>query len=363
MADYVYTAYDLRTNVPIADLPLSRVTWSRQLNEDGELTATLSPAAAAGRADLSSVLPGRTAIYVRRDGQYMAGYFLTAPFHRTPAGVEITSGSCRGLLSYFSFRRLASTLVYTQVDQLQIARNLVTAVDAAGNIGLETEAAVMSTVLRDRTYAGSELKDVREALLQLAAVDDGFDLAVDVETGPTGDPRRILRLSYPRRGRTVADSGLTLEYPGNVLDYDWAGGQTPPLTTVYGIGTGDGETALRATATNPALLAAGWPVLEGDLSLTDVSLQVTLDSHVRAAADAAAGTIATPGLSVTADDPPLGSYLEGDDVRLRILDDAFGGPGPVDIDVTGRLTGYTVSVSDDGQEQVQMTLDALIVPL
>lgn len=363
MADYVYTAYDLRTNVPVADLPLSRVTWSRELNEDGELTAFIGPDAARGRADLAAVLPGRTAIYVRRDGQFMGAYFLAAPMRRTPAGAEIAAGSCRGMLSYFHFRRLAATLTYTQVDQLQIARNLVAAVDAAGNIGLETEDTIMSTVLRDRTYAGSELKDVREALLQLGEVDHGFDLAVDVETGPDGDPRLILRLSYPRRGRTVADSGLTLEYPGAVLDYDWAGGGSPPLTTVYGIGTGDGEAALRATATNPDLLTAGWPVLEGDLSITDVSLQATLDAHTRAAADAAAGTVTTPSLSVTADNPPLGSYLEGDEVRLRILDDVFGGPGPVDVDVTGRLTGFTVSVSDDGAEQVQWTLDALVAPL
>ena len=364
-AVYTYIAYDLRTNDPVAELPLSGVTYTDSLNGDGTLSGYIAGGDAAGRLDLPSVLPGRTMIAVDRDGVLQGGYIYWDDDPQ-PGKLDLSQGSMRGLLSYFDRRRISTTLTFNQVDQLSIAEQIVAAMQAVdgGDIGIET-AGYISYVLRDRTYPGAELKNVREALLQLAAVDDGFDLAINLTYGFDGRPRKTLDLYYPQRGDSVQDSGLVLEYPGNIKSYRWTRLGSEISTHVHGIGAGDGELALRAVAVNQNLIDAGWPVLELDVSFTDVSVLATLQEHVLAEALARRGMIVVPEITVGPDDPQLGSYSVGDEARVRITDDAFGGPGlAAQVDATARITDKAVAVSDtDGSETVTLTLSAVVVPL
>jgi hypothetical protein len=362
MPDYAYIAYDLLTNTPVAEVPLSGVTWSLALNDDGSMSGTIPSGVARGRADLRSLLHARTAIYVLRDGDIVAGYILWDD-QPTPAGLQISEGNCQGFLSYFNRRRISTTLTYLQQDQFAIAENLIARAQAVtnGDIGIEL-VGTRSGVLRDRTYDGTEIKNLREALLQLGAVENGFDQTIAVSRGSDGAPRR-----------RQAATGLVLEYPGNVLDYQWQRLGSSLATTVWAIGgtpttatTDDAELpALRSRADNVTLTNAGWPVLETDVSFTDVIEQPTLNAHAVGEALADSGIVVVPTITVRADDPPLPSLMVGDEVRVRITDDSFGGtPDIPAVDQIARITKITVTVPDSADvETVQLDLSAVVVRL
>lgn len=368
MADYAYIAYDLLTNTPVAEVPLSGVTWSLALNDDGSLSGSIPSGAARGRADLRSLLHARTALYVVRDGDIVAGYILWDD-QPTPAGLQITDGNCLGFLSYFNRRRISSTRTYLQQDQFAIAEDLLAVAQAVpnGDIGVEL-LGTRCGVLRDRTYDGSEIKNLREALLQLGAVENGFDLTIAVGRGSDGGPRKMFQLGYPVLGRRQAATGLVLEYPGNVVDYQWQRLGSSLSTTVWAIGGSPTDSAadtLRARADNITLINAGWPVLETDISFTDVIEQPTLNAHAVGEAIADSGIVVVPTITVHADDPPLPSLMVGDEVRVRITDDSFGGtPDIPAVDQIARITKISVVVPDSNDvETVQLDLSAVVVRL
>jgi len=76
MVQYRYLAFDLRTNVPIAELPLSDVSYGAVLNGVGALDATL-PLVAGGASPAAST-PERTIIFVERNGVLIDGYIIWA---------------------------------------------------------------------------------------------------------------------------------------------------------------------------------------------------------------------------------------------------------------------------------------------
>jgi hypothetical protein len=369
VADYVYLAHDLLTNEPVAELPLGGVEWSVALNDDGALSANIAAGSARGRRDLRALLHARTAIYPIRDGQFVGNGYILWDDRPVMTQLEIPDGACLGLLSYFNHRRIRDTVTYLQTDQLAIAEDLIRRAQQvpSGDIGIDL-LGYTSGVLRDRTYLSSEIKNVREALLQLAAVESGFDVIVDVIAGPSGRPTKRLRLGYPYLGRSQPATGLVFEYPGNVISYDWQRVGSQLATTVWAIGgspTDDPADALRSRADNPVLLAAGWPVLEADVSLTDITQQATLNAHALGEAAVRAGIVVVPTITVLADDPPLLSYGVGDQVRVRITDDVFGGdPDVPAVDQLARITKISVTVPDNGDmETVSVELSAVVVKL
>ena len=373
--EYVYLAYDLVTNAPIAELPLADVTWSTALNDDGGLSGKIPSGSARGRVDLRSLLHARTAIYVSRNNQLVAGYILWDD-QPTPAGLQITDGQALGFLSYFNHRRIRQTVTYTQVDQFAIAEDLIDTAQAldGGDIGVTT-LGLISGFRRDRTYLASDVKNVREALLQLGAVENGFDLTITVDRDADGAPRKLLSLGYPHLGRPVAATGLVMEYPGNVIDYNWTRLGSNLATTVFAIGgqdpaapqTGDPnvDITLRSQADNTVLVGAGWPVLETDVSFTDVTQRPTLDAHAVGEAIVRSGIQVVPTLKLYGDDPPLLSYQVGDFVRIRITDDSFGGdPDVPAVDTVAQITKITVGVPDDDNiETVDVELSTVVIRL
>jgi hypothetical protein len=94
----------------------------------------------------------------------------------------------------------------------------------------------LSGVLRDRTYQAYEVKQIGEAVEQLAAVDGGFDFAIDV----TPSFGKVLTLSYPRRGRIAGTTGIVFESGKNLLGYteDVDAGRQATIYTAIGAGDG-----------------------------------------------------------------------------------------------------------------------------
>ena len=371
MASYRVLALDSVTGVPVAELPLSGLSFGSKLNEPGECSALLPfpPLETVSGRELASVFNDavtevRRQLVVERDGvPVWAGPVWASPYSDTQPSRQVRAAEW---WSYFRRRVVLTFRTYDQVDQLTIARQLLNdalAVNAfAGQDMGFTFDANLSGVLRDRTYPSLDRLNVAEQVEQLAAVIDGFDFAVDVSWGSDGRLVKQVRTHYPRRGRPFEQTGLTFELGRNITDFVWPSDGTRYANVVHVLGAGETPRALRSARfalgeiQMPDVGGLGIPVVEEVISRTDVSRLSTLGSIADAALTARARPVVVPEITVRADyDPVFGSYVVGDSCRVRIqagMSPRF----PDGLDVLMRIIGWDVQVSDDGSESVRLSL-------
>lgn len=363
MGLYTYLFCDLVTNNVLAELPLKRVVIEQKLNAIGTLQGQIpiaDPAVAKQQA-LTASQPGRTALYVDRQGTLIwGGIIWTRKYSAGPAlggGPFVLQLGGTEFISYFHRRRLSANKTYTNSDQFAIVQDLVNYAQGVpgGNIGVNVGSNT-SGVLRSQTWEATQLKNIGEAITELSGMDMGFDYAIDVAY-VSGVPTKTLNLSYPRRGNPAQTTGWVFEYPGNVVDYMWPEDSSKQAITAYAQGAGSGASMLRSSTTNTALINGGYPLLEEAYSYKDITMQATLDAHAVADMKALSSPVSLPQLLVKPTlDPVLGSYTIGDDIRIRISDSRWPAPG---IDTYMRIIGIKVQPQDDGMpERVILTLGA-----
>lgn len=363
MTTYRYLFGDLLQGGVLAELPLSGVRFDLQLNGAGSFGGTLPIGDAKVQAlpFLAATLPGRTAYYVERDGVLITGGIILTRRIATGGNLELAGAEFE---SYFAQRLITKDAVFAQVDQLSIAQSLINTAQAVsgGNIGI-TVGTETSGVLRDRTYNGYELKPVLEALTQLSQVQGGFDFSIDVAYDTNGAITKTLHLGYPRRGARAAASGFVFEFPGNLQSYSWPEDATLQATTTYATGSGAGPGTMIATSVNANMLSGGYPLLEGKWSYPDVLIASTLQAHADSDLTAHSSPVTIPTVTVRGDlDPVVGSYITGDEVRLRITDDRFPATssGGVGLDLYKRIIGIAVTPPGTGPETVTLTLGDIV---
>lgn len=356
---YRYIAADLRTGQKIAELPLTGVKYQKVLNGAGTLSCAMTlpnsnPTLAQILVDATT--PTRRALYIDRDGVIMwAGIIWTRRYDTATSVCDLQGAE---LWSLFKRRRISDLETFTAIDQCTIAENLITYTQAktGGSIGV-VNAGVTSGVTRTRTYLAADLKPVAEAIEQLAAVSNGFEFAIDTDY-QSGVITNTFRCSYPRRGRAAGTNGHVFEVGRNVAAFQWNEDGTSAANTVYAVGADSGTGAIRSTGTGTTAVTAGYPLLEDNVSYTDVTVQATLDAHATAEVTASEYPIELPQMVVRADmNPVLGEYIVGDEVRIRIQpneDPRF----PMGLDRYNRIVAYSVDVPDTGEgENVTLTLD------
>ena len=369
MAQYRYLSYDLRTNTLQEELPLAGVKFGEVLNGAGSFSATLqlnvqaqsAPGVFASRAAalLTATTTGRSVVYVERDGVLIPGAaFIVWTRNYVSSTMTCTLGG-QSLWSYFRHRFNNVTLgPYSGVDQLTIGQNLINSAQAqpGGSIGVAVGAET-SGVPRDRTYNGYEHKQIAEAVEQLSAVNNGFDFGIDVAY-VAGVPTKTFRCSYPRRGRTITDSGHVFEVGRNIVSYTYPEDATSQANRTYVVGAGDGADMLVGTQSRTDSLDAGWPLLEAQAAAKDVTVQATVDAQALALVNAKAWPVTIPKVTVSAStDPVLGAWIVGDDARF-----VFGTAGndprfPARTEQIYRIVGYECEPGDEGQELVTLTLN------
>lgn len=357
MATYRYLFADALTNQIIAELPLTGVNFTQTLNAAGTFQGTilLSGLQVAANAT-NGTIPGRTVLYVDRDGVLVWGGLIWArEYSSANQHVRITA---REFESYFERRRITTTQAFNTVDQLLIARTLVNNAQAVtnGNLGI-TVGSELSGVTVSRTYYDYEYKTVYSALLDLSRQTDGFDFNVQVAYDGGGVPTKTLRLNYPMSGTRYSATNPAapmFELPaGNIIEYSYPEDGSIAANTVYALGAGSNEGKLIATASDATKITQGWPVLEDSVNYSDVTDATML-------ANLAAGQVAAvsyPPTTLTIVAPPyvqptLGSYQIGDDARVRINDSRF----PNGIDSTYRIVALNVTPGETGPERVTLTL-------
>jgi hypothetical protein len=355
--EYRYLFADVLTNSVLAELPLTGVSFGKTLNAAGSFSGSLllSDLREDVYAIADNTTPGRTALYVDRSGTIVWGGIVWGRQYQSEG--QRIDFQAREFESYFEKRRILTTYSASSVDQLQVAKALVDQVQAvaSGNIGI-TVPSLTSGVLVSKTYNSWDQKPLVESLYELSRADNGFDWNIDVSYDSSFNIVKNLDLAYPRRG-TVYAAGLTtvpvLEFPGNVVSYTYPEEGGSIANTMLGVGSGSGEGKYLSTATSATQITAGWPVLQQSVSLTDYSDQTLLANMTLAHLNAAVNPIVVMQVVTEAyNDPVLGSFRQGDDVRVRIRDPRF----PDGIDIVRRIANFTVQPGESGPERITFNL-------
>jgi hypothetical protein len=369
MATYTYLVADLATGTVLEELPLAGVSFDKRLNDAGSFRGQLPVTDPEIRSRVPRLFtePGRTALYVDRDGELLwGGIVWTSRYVASGGTLELGAAD---FLSYLEHRRVltypidaANPFDYPDADQLAIAAALLGVAQShpGGDLGIELRGDSSSGVRRGVRYTLGEQKPVADALRDLANAEDGFDFTVDVDYGAGGVPRRYLRLGHPRLGQPGAPH--VWEYGANLVDFSWPADAASMATRVFAQGTGDAEEPLVAWAEDTAAYGSGWVLLEDAASQLDTKDTAALQAQAGGELAGRRRPVVLPELTVRADlDPVLGSYAVGDDARL-VIDDPFFADGVVDVAV--RIMGFEVTPGDDaGLEQVTLTVAPIQEPL
>jgi len=357
MSNYRYLLADLRTNSVLAELPFTGVNFTQQLNSAGTFSGNILLSGLSSSFNAADgTIPGRTALYVDRDGVLVWGGIIWSREYNSSS--QHLGINAREFESYFERRRITTTQVFTNTDQLVIARALVTAseVPTGGDIGVQVGSET-SGVNVSRTFYNYELKTVYSALLDLSRSTDGFDFNIEVAYDGGGVPAKTLKLSYPKSGTRYSASNpaaLVFEFPaGNVVEYSYPEDGSVAANTIYAIGAGSNEGKLTYTATDATKVAAGWPLLEDSMNYSDITDTTLLTNLATGQVNAVAYPPTT--MKIVAPpyvDPTLGTYKIGDDARIRIIDDRF----PTGLDAIYRIVSLNVTPGEDGPERVTLTL-------
>lgn len=358
MANYRYLFADLLTNQILAELPLTKVQFSQQLNSAGTFSAELQLAGlrAANLNVANATIPARTAVYVDRDGTLVWGGVLwNREYSSKNQSIKLNAGEFE---SYFNRRRITTDTVFTGTDQLTAVQTILNNAQSAtnGNIGVQVPTNT-SGVTINRTFYGYEYKTVLSAIQDLAKSSTGFDFNIQVYYDSNGNPAKLLRLGYPRYGRVYSASSTTVpvfELPGNIVEYTWPEDGSIAANYLYAIGAGSNPGRLLATAFDGSKIAAGWPLLEEQANYSDVA-DATLLNNL---ATAQVSIVSYPPTTIKITMPPtldpiFGSYEVGDDARIRILDDRFISQ----LDTVYRIVDFAVTAGESNTpELVTITL-------
>ncbi|ARF56006.1 hypothetical protein [Streptomyces gilvosporeus] len=354
---------DLRTDTLLDVLPVTEVSVEDFIGKAGSLRATVP---VPNREIADRVRPilqgGRTALWVERDRDIWWGGILWSKVPKVDergfASYEIQAGTFD---TYLEHRRLFDSLSADNVDQLDIARDLVDYAQnqLGGDIGIEYDTH-LSGIKRSRSYSQHDQATIRELLDKLAGVENGFEWRVRCDRDPdTGRRRKLLELGYPHIVRGEAD--VVLAYPGPVLTYE----HPEDATTVANVwqARGASNNNNQAAASKPLLsellvdeqaLADGWPRLDGTSDHSSVDDAATLNEHARAEAAAARRPQVIPAVTVRLDQDVTPDLI-GRTVRLRIRDLLH----PDGYDTRHRVVGITVTPpARDKGESATLTLEA-----
>jgi len=359
---YRYLFADLITNAILAELPITGVNFTQQLNTAGTFTGhlLLSGVNSAGLNVAAGTVPGRTVVYVDRNGTLVwGGIIWNREYNST---TQTLTFQAREFISYFERRRITTTTTYTNIDQLQVAQSIVSNAQGVpyGNIGLvynaDPAATSTSGVLVARTYYGYEYKTVLSAIQDLSKQTSGFDFKISVYYDGDANPARSFNTYYPRTGVTYSSTNSAapvFQFPGNVVEYDYPEDASAAANTIYALGAGSNEGKLIQIASDSTKFASGWALLEDQANYSDITDSTLL-------AGLASGQITAVSYPPTtlrivappSESPTFGTYNIGDEVRVIIKDNRF----PTTLDATYRLVALSVTPGEDGPERVTLTL-------
>ncbi|OKH90531.1 hypothetical protein [Streptomyces uncialis] len=292
MASAVYSVVqtDMKTGDVVGPLPVTGVVFTHSLNASG--TATVGIPLFAPEANPASLAPGVSGLAVLRNGAPVWAGILWALSADIDAGTLTLSAA--GFHSHYQGRHFLTGWSAKSLEQANIIKAWFAHLNARNGIGTDTSLVQSTGRMRTTVWTRYELKNVAEAIEELADNIGGFNFRY-VPYWVTSGKKLGHRFVMSTRSGTALHS-LTHRVDCNVtgVSYD----STALCTTAYATGAdrGNGEKMV-GIFQNPSL-AARMPerVMVG--SYTDVKETTTLIDKAQATINAGAVPVAIPELTL-----------------------------------------------------------------
>lgn len=160
---------------------------------------------------------------------------------------------CEGILSYLGpgQRHQHATLLYTSIDQFNIAWNLVSYAQTGTNKDrrIVSSAFLPSGRIRSREFKREGRKDILSLLTELTTIDEGIDFDIIL----FGDGRREFTPYYPAKG--AFRPNLRLETKRNIVGLSYQKLGRGQATRVWATGGSNGDIQFEQNYENVALSA------------------------------------------------------------------------------------------------------------
>lgn len=347
MSKYSIEIWD-KEGKPVADIrPIcSNLQWSKTLNGSETLGFTVdlkrfeSILEAVGYKNdpFGFMEVGRHDIRLKRDGKYILGaniyrFDYTSSYNSVTMRVE-----CVGYLNFYKTQYISAE--YRNTKQEDILWDVIDKCNqkTGGDYGIRRGTHKGSSTRRDRKY---ERKEVANLIQQMSDVINGCDFEFT--------PDKLFN-TYQTKGSYLPS--IRLEYPGNIQAFNFSRTLDKVANYIYGIGSGNGDTAVRSWAENTDSedylyrreMVAMW---------NSVTEQETLDEHTDAAMRAASEIIELPNITLRNDVLDLSEVDVGDTIKVKL----GGALSLAHVDGDYRIQTITCRVDENDSEEVALNFD------
>lgn len=367
--DWQFFAAEITTGNIVYDLPLVEFSGEVSLLGKGSMAAKL-PLAHLSLDQAQQLLgitqPGRCSIVAARDSVVRGEWAIWGRARSNDYSQITLSGN--EMLSVAE-HRLMPALTYTDTEQLDIAKDLVTTAFrgsdwppvGAGAVSHVIAPYVASGQPRDRSWVNLD-GTVGQRLKELSEVENGFDVTITPSwrSAGTSGVTRTVQFFHPRAGTTIdvifdmAGIGVTPGFSpfptgGNILTFRMSEDGTALASRTYSVG----KDAAVGTFHDVNLVTNGYPFYEAVASYTTVSEQGTLDAYAKALwEDSQRLEQPIEGTVLADSEPGLGDFGLGDVATVH-LDPTPNFPAGYDGKV--RITGWSLKPPASGPEFIVLT--------
>lgn len=341
----------------VAQLPYFNIQMEDMLNDPGALRCDL-PAFHSNVSRLT-VEEGVHELWLWRKGTLIfAGPLWQITGDASSKVLHLTAS---GLLSYFNFRRIdqsfmfSSTTITTRFlrgstpdlihnNGPSIAGFFISWTQAKPNGNLHiVDAHTNGLPLRANLfYNWWERLNLLQEIQNLANEEDtGFDYAIDPST-------REFRTYSPRRGNNIPG---VLEYGANISDYSLPRAASTIVNSEVALGPGDGESMITGFAADTQSMEK-YGLMEGEIDAKNVSSSSQASARARSDVLLRRKSSTVPTLTMKGRDLPfIGTFSPGDQTRIRINN------GYDQFDKVLRMTGYQLTVGTNDEEAVNVFIE------
>lgn len=353
MSTYRYLFYDVLSNEATVELPLFGTFFSRELNKAGTGTCSvqLDMEGIRNVDVIDGTIPGRTKLYVERNGKIVWGGILWTRTWQEQS--KTFNCNLQTIESFFAQQYIEASLSYVGVDQRNVLIRLIQDMQAkpSANIGLVLPEEFPLEISRLTNFFNYDGWSYQKAIEYMIKYDQGFDYTIESSWGADDKPQDVVLIGNVL-GEPLETTGAFFDYPGNIKNFYFPENTSRSAVTSLGFGKGEGTGMVRSKYTNPGLLEAGYPDIQQAFDNKDVSVQSTLDSQNKASAELLCPPITAPTLEL---DPSqdLGSWKLGDYSHTNIVSSRF----PDGFELSTRIIGYNLTpTSKSGAEEVKLVI-------
>jgi len=318
---------------------------------------------------------GRMSMYVYRDNEIWWGGFMDDAVVNGSGDYPVLNVSGATFESYPD-RREARDDENLSMEQTHFAKWAWDYMQSkrGGNILVDTPTPPASGKNREFEVKRSDIKTVGSVLKEVSNRADGFEWIIETFNDDTGMRRRQLTTGYPTIGRP--DSGITLTFPGDVINYEiqtsaldgatsfQARGKAPDPVGSPGKpgntdGSGGGGTAaekqppiMSEIFVNEDLLTQGYTLTDTTIDRPTVTEVSTLDEWAKLARELRSGPLTLPNVTCRIDN--FTQSILGSVVTLRINDYLWplGPNGEPGYSTNARVIGYEVDPGEFGADDI-----------